>query len=159
MRAYRTRLALFTVFLAVYTLVANEPYFARRTELFPFFNWSLFSHSTTVRTNTTLAFTSLNGVAFDKPVLANAMIEELPWVRRNIDFKKTVWSFGDALMNNKDADAARLRAFLEEQYFGAVRSAEYQLVLVEYNALDRYHDRTKVKILKNYGTYRYAAQQ
>lgn len=155
MAGYRLRLTICIAIVGFYTLIANEPRFSRYQELFPFFNWSLFSYSGSIRTDMTVAFTSINGTAFEEPKLIGSLYDEFPLIVRNVNFNKAIWHLYEARVNGRDADAERIRASVESNYFSHLREAEYKVVRIRYRPIDRYKDPSKVAIESVVGEYRY----
>lgn len=155
MSAYRLRLLSMALIVAIYSLVATQSNLIRYQEFFPFFNWSLFSYSSSVRYDSTFAITSLDGDVLDKTVLINQLHDEFPHLRRNIKFNKSIWHLAEAVQNEREQDEVRLRAFIEDRYFHNIQTIGYDLVIIRYNPISRYRDRSHVEIVSVLRNYRY----
>lgn len=156
MSAYYRMLLVIALMATSYLLVAFDTHPRRNQEFFPFFTWSLFSYSSDVRTDFTLAVSSVDGVALEDPEIIISMMETFPRLKRDHRFRKIVWSWVSALHVGDTEKAERLREIIEHRYFASVSAADYELVAIRYRPLERYRDREQVEIVKSLGAYSYA---
>lgn len=130
---------LFVVFaVAGYALVAILMKPPGQIELFPFFNWSLFSTSTDRKSDTTLLIRSIDGHPIEPPQLFFDMKDEFSAAqRKDSRLIKLVDKWAYALRHDDAETAARLRSVVEDTFMSDVGSVEYDVVRLFYNPLQR----------------------
>src|SRR5690349_19153873 len=85
-----------------------------RPEIFPFFNWSLFSSSAGERNEYALLIRSVEGQSLTKPQLFYEMKDTFTHARqRDINVSKVVQELGSALHQNKADLAEEKRRMIE----------------------------------------------
>lgn len=86
----------------------------------------------------TLAFDSINGVAFDQPLYFEEAGE---WIdkARGSDAQRLINRLGIALYEGDSVKIGEARAALEKRYFGALQAAEYDIILHVVNPVERWH--------------------
>lgn len=109
-----------------------------RPELFPFFNWSLFSVSSAERAQYALRVHSVDG----KPLEAPRFFYDMPGTfaharQRNINVSKVVQDMGRAVSQKRPQTADEKRRMIEQRFMADVHTAEYDLVLLHFNPIDR----------------------
>jgi hypothetical protein len=159
MSVYRTRLTFYLTIVALYAAIANEPRFSRYQEFYPFFDWSLFSYSSSTRHDNALLVRSVNGQPLARPAPVSARPDLFPNAHGDVNFMKAIRSLGGAADAGRSDDHDRLQAFVETKYLSSVESAQYDLVLIKYNPIERYRDRSKYEIARTYGSYRYETKR
>ena len=124
-------------------------------ELYPFFNWSLFSRSAAQRGDVTLMIRSLNGETLERPQLLYDMKHGLVAAKRKdailIKIIDRLWS---AIKRGDQATAERLRSVIETRFLSDARSLEYDLVRIQYNPIDRLQtgDIDQIDVLASFKT-------
>jgi hypothetical protein len=109
-----------------------------RPELFPFFNWSLFSFSSSESAQYALRVRSVDGQMLAQPRLYYDMTGTFAHARqRNINVSKVVQGLGDAVGQKKPQAADEMRRMIERRFMADVHAAEYDLVLLHFNPIDR----------------------
>lgn len=107
-------------------------------EVFPFFNWSLFSYSANLRTNYALRLLSINGHSLPSPRLYFDMKETFVHARqRDVNLSKAVRTLVDALLAGDKEEVGRARGLIEQRYMADVSSAEYDIVDLTYDPIQR----------------------
>jgi hypothetical protein len=139
--AYRfLALALVTFYASVVILVRIHDHFHHQwtEELFPFFNWSLFSISASERSVSTLRLDSVN----EKPLLSSRlyydMDETFAYAKQR---DSTVWkateNLADAIKRDDTGMISQMRKVIEERYMAEIKSAEYDVVQLTYDPIKR----------------------
>lgn len=109
-----------------------------RPELFPFFNWSLFSVSSAERAQYALRIHSVDGKVLEEPRLYYDMTGTFAHARqRDINVSKVVHDLGQAVRLKKQNTENEKRRMIERRFMADVRVAEYDLVLLYFNPIDR----------------------
>lgn len=109
-----------------------------RPELFPFFNWSLFSVSSSQRAQYALRVRSVDGKALAQPSLYYDMAETFVHARqRDINVSKVVQDLGQAVRLKRLRTEDEKRRMIEQRFMADVDAAEYDLVLLHFNPIDR----------------------
>lgn len=109
-----------------------------RPELFPFFNWSLFSVSSAERAQYALRVHSVDGKPLKEPRLYYDMTGTFAHARqRDINVSKVVQALGHAVGQKKPQVADNQRRMIEQRFMADVHAAEYDLVLLHFNPIDR----------------------
>jgi len=131
---------LFPLFIAgFYILVAF--YSARldsRPELFPFFNWSLFSSSSGDRNEYALLVRSVDDKPLAQPRLYYDMKETFMHARqRDINVSKVVQELGSALHQKKPGLADEKRRMIEQRFMADAPRVQYDLVMLSFDPIER----------------------
>ncbi len=109
-----------------------------RPELFPFFNWSLFSSSGSLRNEDAILVRSINGHTLPSPRLYYDMKETFIHAKlRDVNFAKVVQALGQALHAHNQELAGRMQSLIDQRYMADVHSAEYDVVLLTYDPIRR----------------------
>jgi hypothetical protein len=109
-----------------------------RPETFPFFDWSLFSISTTPRTDVVVRIRSINEQLLPTPRFYYNMPDIFIHAKqRDINAWKTLQALRGALRDNNEERAEQLRHFFEQRYLVEAHDAEYDVVLLMYDPVAR----------------------
>lgn len=109
-----------------------------RPEIFPFFNWSLFSSSSGDRNEYALLVRSIDGQALAKPQLFYDMKDAFIHARqRDINVSKVTQELGSALHQNKPQLAYEKRRMIEDRFMADAREVEYDLVMLHFDPIER----------------------
>ena len=126
---------LISVYFAT-VLVAKVIY--HDNEIFPFFNWSLFSESSNERYLVALGFNKINGKALPSTRLYYELSDIFSFARtRDIAVSKTVKRLSRAIVENDEPTIAAMRELLEERYMAEVKSADYSVLEITYDPIKR----------------------
>ena len=107
-------------------------------ETFPFFNWSLFSHSSSVRTDVVVRLQSIDGRVLSSPRFYYDMKETFRLARnQDPNLFKIADRLNVALRANDEKAVDQLRRLIEQRYMAEVGSAEYDVVLLIYDPVHR----------------------
>lgn len=104
---------------------------------FPTFKLSYFTKAPDVVSHYTLRFTEINGEMLDEPVYfdqAGAWIEN----RKIADGEELINQLGIALHADDEVHAADLHARLIKEYFYSLDSAEYEILFLVVNPVEKY---------------------
>lgn len=131
---------LFPLFMTgFYILVAF--YGARldsRPELFPFFNWSLFSSSSADRNEYALLVRNVDGRLLSQPRLYYDMKDTFMHARqRDINVSKVVQELGSALHQKKPELADEKRRMIERRFMADAQRVQYDLVMLTFDPIER----------------------
>jgi hypothetical protein len=124
-----------------------------RPEVFPFFNWSLFSSSGSLRAENAVLVRSIDGRTLPSPRLYYDMKETFVHAKlRDVNFAKAVQSLGQALHAHNEESVARMRSVIEQRYMADVSSAKYDVVLLTYDPIRRLRtgEIKKIAVLASY---------
>jgi len=139
-RSYRRRTVMLPLLVAGYVAIAIQPLpRSLAPEIFPFFNWSLFSNSSPVSMDSVALIHSANGVSFNEP----RSLFDLPEVfdtaaRRDIRFAKVLDRFAISTMTGDTHDAELARALIEDHFMRGVSDVDYTIAILRYDAVERY---------------------
>jgi len=123
----------FYVFIAFYGARLDS-----RPEIFPFFNWSLFSSSSGDRNEYALRVRSIDGQALAKAQLFYDMKDTFTHARqRDINVSKVTQELGSALHQNKPQLAYEKRRMIEERFMSDAHEVEYDLVMLHFDPIER----------------------
>lgn len=124
---------------AIYFVVAMGPKPATALEVFPFFNWSLFSSSSASRIDRVIIIKSINGAPLDEPTY----FYNTKGIFRAADSKdsklaKSVDRLAVARMTKNIAAEKAVRALIEQQYMNEVETVEYDVASIRYDPIVRF---------------------
>ena len=123
----------FYVFIAFYGARLDS-----RPEIFPFFNWSLFSSSSGDRNEYALRVRSIDGQALAKAQLFYDMKDTFTHARqRDINVSKVTQELGSALHQNKPQLAYEKRRMIEERFMSDAHEVQYDLVMLHFDPIER----------------------
>ena len=138
---YTDRSGLFVAAMLAYILLANtlRPLGSNRSEIFPFFNWSLFTNATGgERYDYAIFVEKINGRPLPHPTLVYSLKDKITGVGVGIDLRKASVALALAILG-KDRDRARgLRKVIEGTYLRGPKQLSYSLRLMRYKPLERY---------------------
>lgn len=135
MKRGRYHFAAAAVAACAYTLVAGYGASYRFPEVFPFFNWALFSFPPKVYDEWSIRILAVNGRTLPTP----AWIENMPRFSGVYDTgeRKQVREWG-ARVQAGDAEGAQRQRALFERMFYSARSVDYELVVRYSNPIERW---------------------
>lgn len=156
MTSYRRATALIPSFLFCYCVVAFlGGAFASKYEIFPFFNWSLFSQVREVQELCEVEVLSIDGAILELP----ARFYELPGEfsaahNRDPSAMKLVQRICRAKIAGDETTFTKLRDVLETSYLSDQKTVTYRLILQSYNPIDRWRDGSVIssRVLGEYRT-------
>src|SRR5438477_2752554 len=100
-----------------------------RDELFPFFNWSLFSDTSSERIVHVIRVDSVDERVLPSPRFYFDMTETFARAKqRDSIVSKTVARLVEAIHNDDKQAISRIREVIEDRYMAEVKSAEYDIV-------------------------------
>lgn len=110
-----------------------------RGELFPVFNWSLFTYVYETRVLVELSVSRIGDQTFDEPVPYYDLGLFFDSARiRSIDVQKNLDRLVGAIRRGDKAAAGRLRRVLEEQHLSGRGTVDYRIESVIFEPLDRW---------------------
>ena len=113
-----------------------DPHFTE--EIFPFFNWSLFSVSSNERTISVIRFDSINEKPLPSPRLYYDMGEIFAYAKqRDSTVWKTVETLASAIQHDDQEMISRARKLIEDRYMAELKSADYAVVRLTYDPIER----------------------
>ncbi|MEM1195375.1 MAG: hypothetical protein AAGH57_04675 [Pseudomonadota bacterium] len=124
----------------MYLAVALQP--APRTEggeIFPFFNWSLFTNSSPESSDTVALIHAVNGEQFDQPRFLYDMPEEfVTAAQRDIRMAKVLDRYAIAHLTGQTENAEGARALIEDHFMRGARDVDYSIAVVRFDSVGRY---------------------
>ena len=154
-RGYRLRGLMLPPLLLVYCIIAVAASPPNRTELFPFFSWSLFSRASSTRSDVALLIRSVDGEPLSEPRLFYEMADQFAAARTGDSrLSKLLDQLAYFVRRSDRSNIARLRAVVEGNFLRDAMSVDYDLVRIEYNPIDRYRsgELKRVAILGSFST-------
>lgn len=136
MRAYIFHRHLFFFFVLLYLAAVFHGPRMGRSEFYPFFNWSLFSHTGSIRNAVVLIVDDINGVKLEKPTIYYYLPRQLQ-ARKGVRLSKLLVDIHKALHNNDQTRYRHYVNILREEYFRSMRSATFRIAIIEYNPTER----------------------
>ena len=141
---YKTAQRLVPALFIVYSCVAVAGgHWTPKREIFPFFNWSLFTTVSDRRSLCEVEILALDGVRLEAPTRFYDLPQRFAAAQqRSINVVKLALSMAKA---HKAGDRERfeaLRGVLESAYLGDVEQVTYRLVVYRYNPIERWRDGT-----------------
>ncbi len=140
---YKDRSSIYLAGAVLYVLASNYLGILsqNRAELFPIFNWSMFTNVSRYEVeNVELFIDKIDGKELDPPVIAKMLPSEFPNVGAGISLRKTVYSLATAI-DFKDQDSiARLKRVIDRRYLAGPRQVTYSIRLIRYPPLQRIKD-------------------
>jgi hypothetical protein len=136
---YRARAIALPFLLMTYFLLALIGPRDGHLEFYPFFNWSLFSLSTPVRSDAVLVVRSIDGQTFERPKLFFDMADTFAAARSDDavlpkmldDLIRAKWS-GDI------SRVAELRRVIEQRFLVEAANVEWSAAVAVYDPIVRY---------------------
>lgn len=136
---YRLRAALIPLGVIAYALIAIFGRPATQTELFPFFNWSLFTQSQNPKSLAVLEIHSINGETLDQPTeYYDLDLQFDSAARRDSRVMKAAEHLANAISMNDSARIDELRSLIEDHHMREAQQVEYDLVIATYDPIEKY---------------------
>lgn len=137
LRKYRSSRTLSLMLIGTYIIVAAWPGF-KAVEIFPFFNWNLFSYSASVRTDWTVQLRTINGHRLPSPKLYYQMKRVFSYARdRNITPDKVFRNWASAIDSGNLSRSKKLQRLTEDTFMKEIKTATYDLVAITYHPILR----------------------
>jgi len=113
-----------------------DPHFTE--EIFPFFNWSLFSVTSNERTISVIRFDSINEKPLPSPRLYFDMGDIFASAKqRDPTVWKTTETLASAIQHDDQETISRARKLIEDRYMAELKSADYAIVRLTYDPIER----------------------
>jgi hypothetical protein len=107
-------------------------------ELFPFFNWSLFSNSYSERSDAVIRLDSINGKSLPSSRLYYEMSDIFRYAKDRDSFvSKVVTRLANAIRAGDEPTISELRKLIEGRFMAEIKSAEYDVVELTYDPIER----------------------
>ena len=135
----RLRQNIFFIFYLLYFIIAVlGSGLSIRGEYFPVFSWALFSHVSPTFRGYEVEISRVDDLIYNPPVNFFTLKNSFRSAGgRNISILKAVRAYHLA-MQREPSRLAALRSVIEGNYLGGVRRVDYQIVIVEYDPLQRW---------------------
>ena len=152
---FRNLIVFIPTFFVFYASIAHLGGFTTsKKEIFPFFNWSLFTYVSDSRNLIEVEVLAIGGKELNSPTRFFELDNFFRAAKgRNATVKKLLERIYSAKVRGEDEEFENLRGVLESNYLSDQSAIAYQLVLVSYNPIDRWKNGT-VTFKKVLGTYR-----
>ena len=142
---YSRRVSFLIAFLMIYPLCAYFGPRDGRAEFYPFFNWSLFTNASDIRTDVVLMIHEVNGKALAEPALFYDMKDQFGAAeRRDSRLAKLIGDYAAGRFRNQNV----LENVIFNRYMPEVQSIAYDVAVIQYRPDVRYRTgeimRTKV---------------
>jgi len=122
----------------IYLFVAVVATEVRGQEIFPFFNWSLFSAASNPKTDNVLVIRSVDGVKLARPTLFYDMGRRFSAAKRGDSrVAKATDQLRYAVTYHDPAREKQLRATIETTFMGEADQVEYDLAVMAYDPIER----------------------
>ncbi|MDH3242574.1 MAG: hypothetical protein OEO83_18115 [Alphaproteobacteria bacterium] len=154
-KRYRDRTVVYLVAALAYVFVANTfgPLGANRSEIFPFFNWSLFTNATVAkRYDYAIYIEKLNNRPLETPTLIYQLKQYLKGVGVGINLRKATVMFATSILAKDSEKSRSVRQMIERTYLGGPEQLTYSVRLITYEPLERYRT-GKVSWVTSLGTF------
>jgi len=154
MKRFRSLIILIPAVYIYYALVA---YFgaiiSSKYEIFPAFNWSLFTYVSDVRDLCEVEILSIDGVRLDRPTRL-AELQDQFRAGRDATVLKLLQKVCRAKYTGRDATFEDLRDVFESRYLSDKKNVEYRLVIHNYEPIARWRDGSTIstQVLGKYQT-------
>jgi hypothetical protein len=126
-----------------YALIALAARPSGEIELFPFFNWSLFTSAGQYRGDATLLIRSIDGHQLSSPRLFYDMKDTFAAARaKDSRLMKLIDLWSNKIRAGDEDAASAIRATVEKTFMADVGAVDYDLVIVTYDPIRRLHDGT-----------------
>ena len=137
---YKAAQRLVPLLFVVYSGVAIAGgLWAPKGEVFPFFNWSLFTKVSDQRSICEVEILALDGVALETPTRFYDLPKRFAAAQqRSSSIVKLAWRMAKVHKSGDVEQFARLRSVLETSYLGDVDQMTYRLVVYRYNPIERW---------------------
>lgn len=106
-------------------------------ELFPFFNWSLFSQSAALKSDAAVLVRMIDGQIIDPPMLYYAMPDTFEGAKRSAQLLKASQRMARAFMADDDVTLEATRRIIEDISMREAGEAQYDLAIITYDPIDR----------------------
>lgn len=137
LKRYYLRQTLGPILIFVYIIVAILGKPESKAELFPFFNWSLFSTSSNPRSDIVVIVRSINGKALTEEKYFYALTGVFATARsRDSRFAKALDRLAKARVNSAPVEH-HLRKSIESNFMREAEHMEYDLVQIIFDPIDR----------------------
>ncbi len=134
-------------------MVALMPPPAGSSETYPFFNWSLFSHSSDSVTDALAIIHSIDGKPLAEPVSFYDLPEEFAAAgARDARFMKLVDKLAHAINTKDDAQIQSSRDLIEQHFMREASSVEYEIAIARFHPFERYKE-GKLRSVEVLGRY------
>ncbi len=134
---YNMRRTLAPTLLVAYIVIAILAKPEGRAELFPFFNWSLFSTSSNPRTDVVVIVRSIDGEILPGKKYFYDLTDSFETARRRDSrFGKALDLLAQAKVHSKPNEH-RLRRSIESNFMSEAEHLEYDLVQLVFDPIDR----------------------
>ena len=138
MREYLFRRRILIFLVIGYALAALYGPRLGRSEFYPFFNWDLFSYTHSIRHDVVVLVHSINGEALEEPTIYFYVPNHfLLTGGEKIRLRKLLWDLWKHHRNGDQKQVEKLLTIIRSKYFSAVRAAEYEIALIQYNPIVR----------------------
>lgn len=125
----------------LYALVAFTGRPAGQAELFPFFNWSLFTLGPVERADRVLLIRAIDGRRLAAPTMFYDLPDIFPAARaKDPSLMKLLDRWAIALRSSNRDAAEKIRAVVEDSFMQGARSIDYDLAVIGYDPLRRLRD-------------------
>jgi len=142
LRGYFARKVAVAVFIVTYIIIAFlGGQHSRRGEYFPVFNWSLFTHVSSVRSLLELYVIQIGDEQFLEPIVYSELGAYFETARiRSTNVKKTLERMAHAARAGDISGLDRIRSVLEKQYLSGRGIVRYEIHLVTFRPVERLRD-------------------
>jgi len=142
-KGYRDRTVIFATMALAYVFLANGlgSLGKNRAEIFPFFNWSLFTNSTVeIRYSYAIYIEKLNGRPLPTPTLVYRLKGKFRAIGNGISLRKATGTLASATLENDAEKAQKVRTMIERTYLTGPEQFSYSVRLISYKPLERYRN-------------------
>jgi hypothetical protein len=107
-------------------------------ELFPFFNWSLFSHTAAQKSDAAVLVRMIDGQIMEPPMLYYAMPETFEGAkRRDPQLLKASQRMVRAFLAGDEVTLESTRRIIEQNSMREASEAQYDLAIITYDPIER----------------------
>lgn len=137
-KAYLVRRTFAPALVLAYAAVAITATSVRHNELFPFFNWSLFSTSSNPKFDTVLIVRSIDGKPLQRPQLFYSLTDHFGAARtRDSRLAKALDRWANAILTGDDTTSISLKRVTEQTFMREAKSVDYDVAVIRFDPIER----------------------
>ena len=142
-KGYRDHTIIFVTMVLAYVFLANAlgPLGKNRFEIFPFFNWSLFTNSTSeTRHDYAIYIEKINAHPLPHPTLIYGLKPKFRGIGDGISLRKATLTLAFAILEKDAKKAQKIRTMIERTYLRGPKRFSYSVRQIKYKPLERYRN-------------------
>ena len=142
-KGYRDYSTIFVSMALAYVFLANAlgPLGKNRFEIFPFFNWGLFTNATgETRYDYAIYIEKINDRPLPHPTLVYGLKSKFPALGDGINLRKATLTLAFSILEGDTQKVQKTRAMIERTYLRGRIRFSYSVRQIKYKPLERYRN-------------------